>query len=69
MKVSKLDLAHAYQQVLLDEESRKFVIVNTHQGLFQYTHLFPFWYCINSSCISEDNGQGVIRNCRRCMLF
>ena len=38
---SKLDPAHAYQQVLLDEESRKFVTVITHRGLFQYTRL-PF---------------------------
>ena len=38
---SKLDLAHAYQQVLLDDESCNFVTVNTHRGLFQHTRL-PF---------------------------
>ena len=38
---SKLDLAHAYQQIQLEEESRKYVTVNTHKGLFQYTRL-PF---------------------------
>ena len=38
---SKLDLAHAYQQIELDEESRKYVTINTHKGLFQYTRL-PF---------------------------
>lgn len=32
-KFSKLDLSHAYQQVLLDEESRDYVIINTHLGL------------------------------------
>ena len=31
---SKLDLAHAYQQLELDEESRKLVVINTHNGLF-----------------------------------
>ena len=38
---SKLDLAHAYQQVLLDETARKYVTINTQKGLFQYTRL-PF---------------------------
>ena len=38
---SKLDLAQAYQQVLLDEESQKMVTVTTHKGLFQVTR-FPF---------------------------
>ena len=38
---SKLDLAHAYQQVPLDEAARKYVTINTQKGLFQYTRL-PF---------------------------
>ena len=38
---SKLDLAHAYQQIQLEEEFRKYVTVNTFKGLFQYTRL-PF---------------------------
>ena len=37
----KLDLAHAYKQVLLDDEKRTYVTVNTHRGLFQHTRL-PF---------------------------
>ena len=40
-KFSKLDLSHAYQQVLLEPESRKYVTVNTHKGLYQYNRL-PF---------------------------
>uniref|UniRef100_A0A3B3T0U0 ribonuclease H n=1 Tax=Paramormyrops kingsleyae TaxID=1676925 RepID=A0A3B3T0U0_9TELE len=40
-KYTKLDMSHAYQQVVLDDESRKYVTVNTHRGLFTYTRL-PF---------------------------
>ena len=40
-KYTKLDLYQAYQQVELEEESRKYVVINTHQGLFEYTRL-PF---------------------------
>lgn len=40
-KVTKLDLSSAYQQVLLEEESRQYLTINTHLGLFRYTHL-PF---------------------------
>ena len=36
---SKLDLAHAYQQIALNEESRKLTTINTHKGLFQYNRL------------------------------
>jgi len=36
---SKLDLSHAYSQLPLDEESKKFVTINTHKGLFQYNRL------------------------------
>ena len=29
-KYSKLDMSHAYQHIVLDEESNKYVAVNTH---------------------------------------
>ena len=38
---SKLDLANAYLQLALDEESKAYVTVSTHRGLFRYNHL-PF---------------------------
>ena len=41
VKFSKIDLTHAYQQMTLDTDSRVYVTINTHQGLFRYTHL-PF---------------------------
>ena len=37
----KLDLNNAYQQVPLEEESKKYITINTHMGLFTYTRL-PF---------------------------
>ena len=36
-----LDISQAYQQLTLDEESRKCVVINTHKGLFKYTR-FPY---------------------------
>ena len=38
---TKLDLSQAYQQVSLAEESRKYVVINTHRGLFRYNRM-PF---------------------------
>ena len=34
-KFSTLDLSHAYQQLLLDDDSRNLVTVNTHRGLYR----------------------------------
>ena len=33
-KFTKIDLSQAYQQMVLDDESRKFVVINTHKGLY-----------------------------------
>ena len=38
---SKLDLLQAYQQLLLEESSKKYTTINTHKGLYQYSRL-PF---------------------------
>lgn len=33
---TELDLSHAYEQMVLDEDSRKLVTINTHRGLYRY---------------------------------
>ena len=41
LRFSKLDLSQAYLQIVLDQESRKYVTIATHKGLYQYTRV-PF---------------------------
>ena len=40
-KFTTLDVSHAYNQLLLDEPSQKFVTINNNKGLFRYSRL-PF---------------------------
>ena len=36
---TKLDLNQAYQQLELDEDSKRYTTINTHKGLFEYNRL------------------------------
>ena len=36
---TNLDLTHTYAQMSVDEESQKFLCINTHKGLYAYTKL------------------------------
>ena len=38
---SKLDLSQAYQQLVLSEDSKQYMVINTHKGLYRYNRL-PF---------------------------
>ena len=38
---STIDLANAYQQMMVEDESKKYLVINTHKGMFRYNRL-PF---------------------------
>ena len=46
---SKLDLSQAYEQIELDSDSHKYVTINTHLGLYQYTRV-PFGWRLPQHC-------------------
>ena len=57
-KFTKIDLSSAYQQLLLEQQSRELVTINTHKGLYHYTIDTIYttwirnskWACIESQC-------------------
>ena len=61
-KFSKLDLSQAYNQIVLDEESRKYVVINTHKGLYRFNRL-PFG--VASACSAPGIFQRVMENLLR----
>lgn len=38
-KFTKLDMSHTYQQIIMNENSKKYLMVNIHTELFTYNHL------------------------------
>ena len=63
-KFTKLDLSQAYQQLLLDAESRQYVTINTHRGLRAST----IWNSLSPSNISENDGYHSTRASKRLLL-
>ncbi|KAK3767415.1 hypothetical protein RRG08_032091 [Elysia crispata] len=66
-KCTKLDLSHVYTQLQLDEESRKYTIINTHKGLFTYHRL-----CFGISAapgIFQRTMEGVFRHVPGCVIY
>ena len=57
---TKLDMSQAYQQVELEESSKKFTVINTHKGLFEYTRL-PFGIS-SAPAIFERVMEGLLQN-------
>ena len=67
-KFFNLDLSQAYHQILLDENSRKFVTINTHLGLSQYTRV-PFGVASAPALFQKTTDtllQGI-PNTQRCL--
>ena len=50
---TKIDFNQAYQQLKLDEESKKYVVINTHKGLYSVA----LWYLIGSRHLPESHGK------------
>ena len=62
---TKLDLSHAYQQVILEDETKQCVTINTHKGLYQVNRL-PFGVSSAPSMfqrIMESILQGISNVC------
>ena len=53
---SKLDMSQAYAQLCLDEESKKYTVINTHRGLFKYNRL-KFWNLLRTRNFSTSYGE------------
>ena len=60
---SKLELAHAYQQILLDDDSKQYVTINTHKGLYRYNRL-PFGIASAPSIFQRNNGKSPLGHTR-----
>ena len=54
-----MDLTHAYQQIPLDEESKRYTVINTHKGLFRYNRL-PFGVA-SAPSIFQRTMEGILR--------
>ncbi|RXN33535.1 putative protein K02A2.6-like protein [Labeo rohita] len=56
---TKLDMSHAYQQIIMDEDSKKYLTVNTHKGLFTYNRL-PFGVA-SAPAIFQRTMEGLLQ--------
>ena len=60
---SSQDMSQAYQQLPLDDESKKLVVINTHKGLFAYNRL-PLGFLWSPAFSSEQ-----LRTCFKIFLM
>ena len=57
--LTKLDLAHAYQQVPLDKDSQLVTTINTHKGLYFYNRL-PFGITSTPAIVTRSDKTSLI---------
>ena len=63
---SKLDLAHAYQKILLSEEAKELTTINTCKGLYHYNRL-PFGVS-SAPRIFQGTMDSLLQACLVCVL-
>ncbi|XP_055348004.1 uncharacterized protein K02A2.6-like [Paramacrobiotus metropolitanus] len=66
-KFSTLDLAEAYAQVELDDDSKQLVVINTHKGLFRYNRL-PFGVASGPSIFQQIMEQ-ILHGCEGVAIY
>ena len=64
---TKLDMSQAYLQVSLEEESKQYVTINTHRGLFQYNSL-PFGIS-SAPAIFQRCMENLLRGCKGLSVY
>ena len=57
---TKLDLAHAYQQIELDDKSKELATINTQKGLYRYCRL-PFGVS-SAPAIFQRTIEGILHS-------
>ena len=64
---SKLDLAQAYLQIPLEEDSKKYTTINTHMGLYQYNRL-PFGVS-SAPAIFQRTMENILKGIPRVCVY
>ena len=56
VQFTKLDLSEAYLQIPLEEQSKKYLVINMHKGLYCFTRL-PYGVAVAPSIFQQIMGQ------------
>eukprot|EP00731_Ephydatia_muelleri_P011471 Em0006g365a len=64
---SKLDLAHVYLQLALEDESKKYVTITTHKGLYRYNRL-PFGVA-SAPAIFQRTMENLLRDISNVVVY